>query len=92
MSEAIGDRLGVARGLGSLGVVADSQGDYPQALKYYRQCLEQFEALKDKGGIARTIDNIAIVYEERDLVGLFGAEYEAYRSRVGKLVPKFRRS
>ena len=35
---------------------------------------------------------IAIVYEERDLVGLFGAEYEAYRGRVGKLVPRFRRS
>ncbi|WP_454883600.1 methanethiol S-methyltransferase [Sphingomonas oryzagri] len=34
---------------------------------------------------------IAIVYEERDLIGLFGAEYEAYRGRVGKLVPRFRR-
>jgi protein-S-isoprenylcysteine O-methyltransferase Ste14 len=32
---------------------------------------------------------IAIEYEERDLVGLFGAEYEAYRGRVGKLVPRF---
>jgi len=35
---------------------------------------------------------IAIVYEERDLIRLFGAEYEAYRGRVGKLVPRFRRS
>lgn len=30
---------------------------------------------------------IAIRHEERDLVGLFGADYEAYRGRVGMLVP-----
>lgn len=35
---------------------------------------------------------VAIRYEERDLIGLFGAEYESYRGRVGKLVPRFRRS
>lgn len=35
---------------------------------------------------------IAITYEERDLIGLFGAEYETYRGRVGKLVPRFWRS
>jgi protein-S-isoprenylcysteine O-methyltransferase Ste14 len=31
---------------------------------------------------------IAIRYEERDLVGLFGADYEAYRTRVGMLAPR----
>ena len=31
---------------------------------------------------------IAIRHEERDLVGLFGAEYEAYRGRAGKLIPR----
>jgi protein-S-isoprenylcysteine O-methyltransferase Ste14 len=35
---------------------------------------------------------IAIVHEERDLVGLFGKDYEAYRGRAGKLVPRFGRS
>jgi methanethiol S-methyltransferase len=34
---------------------------------------------------------IAIRYEERDLVALFGADYEAYRGRAGMLVPKLRR-
>jgi methanethiol S-methyltransferase len=34
---------------------------------------------------------IAIRYEERDLVGLFGAQYEEYRGRVGMLVPRLRR-
>lgn len=34
---------------------------------------------------------IAIRYEERDLVGLFGADYEAYRGRVGMLAPRLRR-
>lgn len=33
---------------------------------------------------------IALHYEERDLVSLFGADYEAYRGRVGMLIPRFR--
>jgi protein-S-isoprenylcysteine O-methyltransferase Ste14 len=31
---------------------------------------------------------IAIRHEERDLVALFGADYEAYRTRAGMLMPK----
>lgn len=34
---------------------------------------------------------IAIRHEERDLVSLFGADYEDYRGRVGMLVPRFGR-
>jgi protein-S-isoprenylcysteine O-methyltransferase Ste14 len=34
---------------------------------------------------------IAIRYEERDLVQVFGADYEAYRRRVGMLTPRVRR-
>ena len=34
---------------------------------------------------------VALRYEERDLVGLFGDDYENYRGRVGMLVPKFGR-
>ena len=34
---------------------------------------------------------IAIRYEERDLVGLFGRDYEEYRKRVGMLMPRFGR-
>ncbi len=33
---------------------------------------------------------VAIRYEERDLVSLFGTDYERYRGRVGMLVPRFR--
>jgi len=33
---------------------------------------------------------IAVHYEERDLVSQFGPEYEAYRARVGKLLPRWR--
>jgi methanethiol S-methyltransferase len=33
----------------------------------------------------------AIRYEERDLVGVFGKDYEDYRGRVGMLTPRFRR-
>ena len=34
---------------------------------------------------------IAIRYEERDLVGIFGRDYEEYQSRVGMLTPRVRR-
>lgn len=34
---------------------------------------------------------IAIRYEERDLVGIFGRDYEAYQARVGMLTPRIRR-
>ncbi len=34
---------------------------------------------------------IAIRYEERDLVSLFGKDYELYREQVGMLTPRFRR-
>ncbi len=34
---------------------------------------------------------IAIRYEENDLIGLFGRDYELYRERVGMLTPRFRR-
>jgi protein-S-isoprenylcysteine O-methyltransferase Ste14 len=34
---------------------------------------------------------IALHFEERDLVGIFGADYESYRRRVGMLIPRFRR-
>lgn len=34
---------------------------------------------------------IAIQYEERDLVGMYGRDYEDYRSRVGMLTPRFRK-
>jgi protein-S-isoprenylcysteine O-methyltransferase Ste14 len=34
---------------------------------------------------------IAIEFEERDLVGFFGPQYEEYRARVGKLTPRLRR-
>lgn len=34
---------------------------------------------------------IAIRHEERDLVGLFGADYEAYRTRAGMLIPRMGR-
>jgi protein-S-isoprenylcysteine O-methyltransferase Ste14 len=34
---------------------------------------------------------IAIRHEERDLVSLFGRDYELYRERAGMLLPRFRR-
>ena len=34
---------------------------------------------------------IAIRYEERDLVALFGADYESYRHRAGMLTPRLRK-
>jgi protein-S-isoprenylcysteine O-methyltransferase Ste14 len=33
---------------------------------------------------------IAIEFEERDLIALFGRDYETYRKKVGKLTPRLR--
>ena len=35
---------------------------------------------------------VAISYEERDLIGHFGADYERYKNEVGMLMPKSRKS
>ncbi len=35
---------------------------------------------------------VAIRFEERDLVGTFGMDYEEYRGRAGMLTPRFRRA
>jgi protein-S-isoprenylcysteine O-methyltransferase Ste14 len=35
---------------------------------------------------------VAIRYEEHDLAGVFGEDYRRYRSSVGMLIPRFRRS
>ena len=35
---------------------------------------------------------VAIRYEERDLVGVFGRDYEDYRQQVGMLTPRMRRA
>ena len=35
---------------------------------------------------------VAIRYEEHDLAGVFGDDYKRYRSSVGMLIPRFRRS
>lgn len=35
---------------------------------------------------------VGIRHEERDMVSLFGSDYENYKSRVGMLTPRFRRS
>ena len=35
---------------------------------------------------------VAIRYEEHDLAGVFGDDYRRYRSSVGMLIPRFRRS
>jgi len=34
---------------------------------------------------------VAIVYEERDLVGMFGVQYQDYRRRAGMLIPRLGR-
>ncbi len=35
---------------------------------------------------------IAIVHEERNLVALFGRDYEEHRGRAGKLIPRLGRT
>jgi tetratricopeptide (TPR) repeat protein len=54
-----------AKFLHQLGIVAQRQGDYEGALKWYRQALEILEALGDRAGMARSYHQLGGVAEEQ---------------------------
>jgi tetratricopeptide (TPR) repeat protein len=57
-----GDKSGIAKSLGNIGIVYHEQADYPKALDYYFKALKMDEELGNKNGIARHLGNIGLVY------------------------------
>jgi tetratricopeptide (TPR) repeat protein len=60
--EELGDKMGMAKILGDIGVIYWFQADYPNALKYYLDALRIDEELHIKNETAATLCNIGIVY------------------------------
>jgi serine phosphatase RsbU (regulator of sigma subunit)/Tfp pilus assembly protein PilF len=53
--------------LGNIGVANDFQGKYPEALRFFFECLKLNESIENKDGIATALNNIGIIYyEQRD--------------------------
>ncbi len=65
MDEELGDKNGIAIGLGNIGIVYDEQKDYPKALDYYFKALKMNEELGRKNGIAITLGNIGSLYSDQ---------------------------
>jgi two-component system, sensor histidine kinase and response regulator len=53
---------GIADAYGNLGSIAQGQGDYPQAIKYFYQALEIREKLQNQKLIATCLNSIAFTY------------------------------
>ncbi|MCW5211836.1 tetratricopeptide repeat protein, partial [Desulfobulbus sp. TB] len=58
----VGDRKREGTILNNIATVYYHQGDYEQALQYYKQCLPIRHEAGDKSGIGDTLNNIAQIY------------------------------
>ena len=60
----LGDKNGIARNLGNIGIVYTEQKNYSKALEYYLQALKISEELGVKVGIAMNLGSIGSTYLE----------------------------
>jgi predicted ATPase len=63
---ASGDRLGLARAMRRLGMIAGSLGELPEAQRLFHQALERFKAIGDPYGIGNTLNDMGRV---ADMIG-----------------------
>jgi len=73
LEEARGNRVGVARTLGNIGVVHYKLGAYAKALEYLEQALKLSEELDDRASVAHTLGHIGIIHE---ILGAHGRALE----------------
>ncbi len=60
--QQIGDRAGVGRALGNLGVAYRSLGDYQKAIDFYQQSLAIAQQIGDRAGVGRALGNLGNAY------------------------------
>lgn len=56
-------KKGLARALGSIGIVFSEQSNYASALQYHLKAVKVYEEINDEGRAARIYNNIGIVYQ-----------------------------
>ncbi len=75
----LGDRTGESKTLNNIGVVYESLGNYPAAIKQYEQSLAITRELGDRATEAATLTNIGIVY---DFLGNYPAAIKQYEQSL----------
>jgi tetratricopeptide (TPR) repeat protein len=73
IGEEIGDKLAIAVSYNNMGVLYESQSEYPRALQYYfkalqlRKAVDQAEPLntKNKAGLSGLYNNLAVIYHNQ---------------------------
>lgn len=63
--EAIEIKKGLAKALGSIGIVFSEQSNYAKALHYYLKSVKIYEELKDVARCAKLYNNIGIVFKSQ---------------------------
>ena len=61
-NEARGNRWGMAKSLGNLGILCTRLGDYPRALEYQERSLTLRKELGKRAAVAATLGNIGLIY------------------------------
>jgi tetratricopeptide (TPR) repeat protein len=65
ISEALGDRYGLASTYNNLGTVYADKGEWDLAIEYHEKGMKIFEALGDRYGLASTYHNLGNVYAKK---------------------------
>ncbi len=59
------NKQGLAKALGSIGIVFSEQSNYGKALQYYIKAVKIYEQLKDEEKCAKLYNNIGVVYQSQ---------------------------
>ncbi|GAB4489396.1 MAG: hypothetical protein OHK0045_12480 [Raineya sp.] len=68
ISEEIADNKGISRTLNNIGILAQSQKDYPKAKKFYEKSVEIALKSQEKNGLASTYNSLARLHQEQNLL------------------------
>jgi tetratricopeptide (TPR) repeat protein len=63
--EDLENKQGLAKALGSIGIVFSEQSNYGKALQYYLKSVKIYENIKDEEKCAKLYNNIGVVYQSQ---------------------------
>ena len=63
--EKLENKQGLAKALGSIGIVFSEQSNYGKALQYYLKSVKIYEEIKDEEKCAKLYNNIGVVYQSQ---------------------------
>lgn len=63
-ADSVGNRPGLARTFGLLGVCAEKQGNYMEGLDFQRKSLAIYQSVKDQRGVSMAQEHMGSIYED----------------------------